>query len=94
MSGFFKKLFNRITGKGNETAAPVEEVAVPQIETPKPVAPEIPEAVVEIKPAPKKIEILEPAPKKAEAKKPEPKKLEPKAKAKPAPPPEEEDLNL
>ena len=87
MSGFFKKLFNRITGKGNETSAPVEEVAVPQIEAPKPVAPEIPEVVVEAKPEPalKEIEVPEPVIKKAEAKKPKPKKPEPKAKAKPEP---------
>jgi fused signal recognition particle receptor len=87
MSGFFKKLFNRITGKGNETPTPVEEVVVPQIEAPKPVAPEIPEAVVEAKPepAPKKVKVPEPVIKKVEAKKPEPKKPEPKTKAKPEP---------
>ncbi|MGB8316269.1 MAG: signal recognition particle-docking protein FtsY [Aestuariivirga sp.] len=89
MSGFFKKLFNRITGKGNETPTPVEEVVVPQIEAPKPVAPEIPEAVVEAKPepvpAPKKMEVPEPVLKKVEAKKLEPKKPEPKAKAKSEP---------
>ena len=87
MSGFFKKLFNRITGKGNETPAPVEEVVVPQIEAPKPVAPEIPEAVVEAmpEPAPKKVKAPEPVIKKVEAKKPEPKISEPKTKAKSEP---------
>jgi fused signal recognition particle receptor len=89
MSGFFKKLFNRITGKGNEAPAPaaVEEVAVPQIEAPQPVIEDVPEVVVEVKPepAPVKVEVKKPAPKKAEAKKPAPKKPEPKAKAKPEP---------
>ena len=87
MSGFFKKLFNRITGKGNETPAPVEEVVVPQIEAPKPVAPEIPEAVVEAmpEPAPKKVKAPEPVIKKVEAQKPEPKISEPKTKAKSEP---------
>jgi fused signal recognition particle receptor len=87
MSGFFKKLFNRITGKGNEAPAPVEEAIVPQIEAPTPVKIEIPEVAVEAKPepAPKKIEASKPAPKKLEAKKTEPKKPEPKAKAKPEP---------
>ena len=87
MSGFFKKLFNRITGKGNETPAPVEEVVVPQIEAPKPVAPEIPEAVVEAmpEPAPKKVKAPEPVIKKVEAKRPEPKIPEPKTKAKSEP---------
>ena len=89
MSGFFKKLFNRITGKGNEAPAPaaVEEVVVPQIEAPQPAVEEIPEVAVEVKPepAPVKTEVKKPAPKKAEAKKPESKKPEPKAKAKPEP---------
>ncbi len=80
MSGFFKKLFNRITGKGNEATAPVEEVVVPQLEAPPPpVKIEIPEPVVEQKP--EKVKAIKPVPKKVEAKKPEPKKAEPKAKA-------------
>jgi fused signal recognition particle receptor len=66
MSGFFKKLFNRITGKKDEPAPEVvaEPVALPAPE-PEPVA----EPVVEKtqKPAPQK-----PAPKKAAPKKPEP----------------------
>jgi fused signal recognition particle receptor len=94
MSGFFKKLFNRITGKGAEAPAPtpVEEVVVPQLEAPPPpVEIEIPEPVVEQKPEkpePKKPEPkakAKPEPKKVEVKKPEPKKPEPKAKAKPEP---------
>ena len=91
MSGFFKKLFNRITGKGNEApaAVAVEEVVVPQIEAPQPVVEEVPEVVVEVKsepaPEPVKIEVKKPAPKKVEVKKPEPKKPEPKTKAKPEP---------
>jgi fused signal recognition particle receptor len=86
MSGFFKKLFNRITGKGAEAPAPtpVEEVVVPQLEAPPPpVEIEIPEPVVEQKP--EKIEAKKPAPKKVDVKKSEPKKPEPKAKAKPEP---------
>lgn len=84
MSGFFKKLFNRITGKGNEAPAPAAEAAVPQIEAPKPV---VPEAVAEARPepAPVKIETKKPEAKKTEARKPEPKKPEPKGKAKPEP---------
>jgi fused signal recognition particle receptor len=89
MSGFFKKLFNRITGKGNEVPAPVvvEEVVPPQIEAPKPVVEEVPEAVVEVKPAPQpvKVEVKEPKPQKVETRNPEPKKAEPKVKAKPEP---------
>ncbi len=82
MSGFFKKLFNRITGKKDEpTPEPVaEQIALPAPE-PEPVVivepvkkaapPKVAKAPVSVKPAPKK---------------PEPKKLEPKksaAKAKP-----------
>ena len=95
MSGFFKKLFNRITGKGNEVPAPVvvEVVVTAQIEAPMPVAfEEIPEVVVEPKPepVPLKIEVKKPSPKtakvkKLEPKRPEPKKPVPKAKAKPEP---------
>ena len=88
MSGFFKKLFNRITGKGAEAPAAVEEVVVPQLEAPQPVVVEVPEPVVakepepepKAKPAPKKPEAKKPA-----VKKPEPKKPEPRAKAKPEP---------
>ena len=84
MSGFFKKLFNRITGKGAEAPAPVEEIVVPQLEAPAPpVEIDIPEPVVEQ--TPEKVEAKKPAPKKIEVKKPEPKKPEPKAKAKPEP---------
>jgi fused signal recognition particle receptor len=86
MSGFFKKLFNRITGKGNEAPAPVavEEVEVPQIEAPQPVVEVVPEVVVEVtsEPTPAKAEGKKPAVIKVEAKKPRPEKPEPKAKAK------------
>jgi fused signal recognition particle receptor len=83
MSGFFKKLFNRITGKAAEAPVPtpVDDVVVLQLEAPLPV--DIPEPVVEQKP--KKVEAKKPAPKKVDVKKPEPKKVEPKAKAKPEP---------
>lgn len=72
MSGFFKKLFNRITGKKDEPAPEVmaEPVALP--------APE-PEPVFD---APVIEELQKPAPKKAVAKKVTPKKPEP---PKPAP---------
>ena len=97
MSGFFKKLFNRITGKGNEAPAPVaaEEVVVPQIEVPQRVVENIPEVVADVTPEPVPVEVeakkpepkakAKPEPKKVEIKKPEPKKPEPKAKAKPEP---------
>ena len=90
MSGFFKKLFNRITGKGAETPPPAE-VAALQIEAPKPTAAEVEAEVVEkAKTAPPKAEVKKapakkPEPKKPQPKKPEPKKPEPKAKAKPEP---------
>ena len=81
MSGFFKKLFNRIVGKTEEVPPPVE-VVVPQIEAPAPVVvevvPELPKPEPKAKPEPRK-----PEPK-AEAK-PEPKRPEPKPKAKPEP---------
>jgi fused signal recognition particle receptor len=68
MSGFFKKLFNRITGKKDEPALEVvaEPVALP---APEPEPELVVEPVVEKKqkPAPQK-----PAPKKAAPKKPEP----------------------
>ena len=90
MSGFFKKLFNRITGKGSETPPPAEAV-IPQIEALPPVIVELPKAlpppVVAEKPkaVPPKIEAKKSPAKKPEPKKPEPKKPEPKAKAKPEP---------
>ncbi len=90
MSGFFKKLFNRITGKGAETPPPAE-VAALQIEAPKPTVAEVEAEVVEkAKTAPPKAEVKKapakkPEPKKPQPKKPEPKKPEPKAKAKPEP---------
>lgn len=86
MSGFFKKLFNRIVGKTEE--APPPPPVVEQLEAPAPVIVEaIPEPVepepqVEVVPEPVKIEPrakAAPEPKKAEAKpkaKPEPKKIE------------------
>ena len=85
MSGFFKKLFNRITGKGNEVPAPVvaEEAAAAKIEAPEPVVEAIPEVVVEAKPV--EVEVEKPVIKRAEPKQPEAKKVEPKAKARPAP---------
>ena len=82
MSGFFKKLFNRIVGKTEE--APPPPVAVEQLEAPAPVIADVvpeppePEAQAEIIPEPAWIE--------PEAKAtPEPKKEEPKPKAKPEP---------
>ncbi len=71
MSGFFKKLFNRITGKKDEPApeAVVEQAALPA-----------PEPIVEVvKAKPIKAKPEKPTPKKPEPKKPEPKK--PAAKA-------------
>ena len=84
MAGFFKKLFNRITGKPAEELAVVEDV---QVALPAPVvevaAPKVkakkaaPKKVEKTKPAPKvKVKAVEPPPKKQVAKKPEPKKLE------------------
>jgi fused signal recognition particle receptor len=87
MSGFFKKLFNRIIGKTEEQAPPPAPEALP---APEPVAPPpVPEPepaeeiVVEApkpKPAPpkKEVEKKRAEPKKVEVKKPEPKKPEPK----------------
>ncbi len=88
MSGFFKKLFNRITGKGAETPPPAE-VAALQIEAPKPIVAEV-EVVEKPKAAPPKVEAKKspakkPEPKKPEPKKPDAKRPEPKAKAKPEP---------
>src|SRR5665213_2297387 len=69
MAGFFKKLFNRITGKPNEEA--VVEVAVPAaLPAPEPeVTPEPVKSVVKTAP-PKKVEATKPEKKKPEAKKP------------------------
>ena len=87
MSGFFKKLFNRIIGKTEEQAPQPAPEALP---APEPVAPPPapePEPVEEIvveapkpKPAPpkKEVEKKKAEPKKVETKKPEPKKPEPK----------------
>ena len=80
MSGFFKKLFNRIVGKTEE--APPPPPVVEQLEAPAPVIVEAipdlvePEPQAEVKPELVKIE-----PKAKAA--PEPKKTEPKPKAKP-----------
>ncbi len=75
MAGFFKKLFNRITGRPNEEAAPVvvEQVALP---APEPEVVDVvkPKKVAPKKPAPKKPEPKKVVAKKVEAKKPEPKK--------------------
>lgn len=94
MSGFFKKLFNRIVGKTEE--APPPPPVLEQLEAPAPVnvdvVPEPAEAEVKSEPVriepkakaapePKKTEPkpkARPEPKKVEAKKPEPKKAEPK----------------
>jgi len=79
MSGFFKKLFNRIVGKTEE--APPPPPVVEQLEAPAPVIieaipePVEPEPQAEVKPEPVRIE-----PKAKAA--PEPKKAEPKPKAK------------
>ena len=79
MAGFFKKLFNRITGKPTEEAKPevVEQAALPA-----PVVGPVAVESVAVKPAakkkpaaPKKEEIKRAAPKKLEAKKPEVKKV-------------------
>ncbi len=93
MSGFFKKLFNRIVGKKEEpTTAAVE---APQLPAPAPAPVFVPEAEpliakakpekkpVAKKPEPKKPEPKRPAAKKSALKKPEPKKLEAKKKAEP-----------
>ena len=77
MSGFFKKLFNRIVGKTEEAAPPP-----PVLEQHEAPAPVIVEAIPEpVKPEPKAEAKLEPKAKAA----PEPKKADPKPKAKPEP---------
>jgi fused signal recognition particle receptor len=87
MSGFFKKLFNRIVGKTEEAPPPVVE----QLEAPAPVVVEIipelpkPEPEAKAKPEPKPVEAPKVEAKKPAPKKPEPKKLEPKLKAAPEP---------
>ncbi len=86
MSGFFKKLFNRIVGKTEE--APPPEPVVARLEAPAPVVAEVvPEPLkVEIeKPGPKPVERFEVEAKKPTPKKPEPKEPGPKLKATPEP---------
>jgi fused signal recognition particle receptor len=82
MSGFFKKLFNRIVGKTEE--APPPSPAVEQLEAPAPVivdvVPEPPEPEPQAEAEPEPVWI-EPKAKAA----PEPKKEEPKPKVKPEP---------
>ena len=91
MSGFFKKLFNRIVGKTEEAPPPVPVVAqieapVPVVEevVPEPPKPELRKAEIE-KPEPTPVEPPKVEAKKPAPKKPEPKKPEPKLKAAPEP---------
>jgi fused signal recognition particle receptor len=100
MAGFFKKLFNRITGKPAEEAAPVEvvqvelpapavEVVAPKVKARKPESKKVekakPAPKIPAKPAPKpKAKVVVPPPKKKAEKKPEPKKIAPAKKAAPA----------
>ncbi|MEO9169191.1 MAG: signal recognition particle-docking protein FtsY [Aestuariivirga sp.] len=73
MAGFFKKLFNRITGKPNEEV--IVEVATPvALPAPEPEVTPVPEVVVE-KPKPIKALAKKAPAKKPEAKKPEVKKI-------------------
>ena len=91
MSGFFKKLFNRITGKKEEAAPAVEVEKVLPAPEPAPLPEPEPEQVAVEAPAPVVIEAPKPVkptrtriePAKPEPKKPETKKPEPKPKAKP-----------
>ncbi len=94
MSGFFKKLFNRITGKKDEAAPPPAELEALPAPEPEPL-PE-PEPAPLPGPEPEPAPVAEPEPrspaavagpaiKKAPTKKPEPVKPAPKAKAKPEP---------
>jgi fused signal recognition particle receptor len=86
MSGFFKKLFNRIVGKKEEPTPeavveaqqrPAPEPAPAALPEPEPeAAPVIAKTEPEKRPAPKKPEPKKSGPKKAETKKPEPKKAE------------------
>ena len=87
MSGFFKKLFNRIVGKKEEAPPLVEEVKVLSAPEPEPVVavetkPEPkakePEPKAKTRPEPKKVEVKKPQAKKPQPKKPEAKRLEPK----------------
>jgi fused signal recognition particle receptor len=84
MAGFFKKLFNRITGKGNEPEAP-PPLAIEEMKATEPMIEEaLPEPVAEVE-----VKRPEPPLERPEVKKPEPvktgpKKVEPK-KAEPAP---------
>jgi fused signal recognition particle receptor len=94
MAGFFEKLFNRITGKPAEEAAPVADetlaLPAPEAEVVEPIAIEElvmpeekpvkaePKKAVVKKVEPKKVEAKKPEPKKIVQKKPEPKKPEPK----------------
>ncbi len=84
MAGFFKKLFNRITGRPTEEAAPevVEQAALPPPSVvPEPVSGPAPVPTVQERtkaPAAKKVAAKAPPPKKAETKKPEPKKVQAK----------------
>jgi len=79
MAGFFKKLFNRITGKPTEEAKPevVEQAALPAaVLGPVAVGPVAVKPAAKKKPAaPKKEEITRAAPRKLEAKKPQVKKV-------------------
>jgi fused signal recognition particle receptor len=72
MSGFFKKLFNRITGKKDEATpeAPLEQVALP---APEPEPEPEPEITV-VAPKVAKPKAAKPSPQKPESKKPEVKK--------------------
>jgi len=96
MSGFFKKLFNRIAGKTEEKTPPIEEAETLPAPEPEP----LPEPEPEPQPEPEIVATPEPEPErrpslilprkgeeelsaKAEPKKPEPKKPKPKAKAQP-----------
>ncbi|MBG1233662.1 signal recognition particle-docking protein FtsY [Aestuariivirga litoralis] len=74
MAGFFKKLFNRITGKPDEAPPPAEQAALPAPE------PEV-EVIVAPEPAPAEPEVREKAPAKPKA----PSKKEPPAKKEPPP---------
>ena len=99
MSGFFKKLFNRIIGKTEAAAPAVEEI--PALPAPEPevqidIAEPVVARVAKSKPAPKKPEPKKPEPKKPAAKakstKVEIKKVEPKKPAVKKPEPKKPDL--
>ena len=93
MAGFFKKLFNRITGKPAEEIVVAEEVLA-ALPPPEPVVQVVTPKVKAKKPEPKRVEkakpavkpkgkVVEPPPKKLAVKKPEPKKAVPIKKAAP-----------